>query len=171
MYVCIKGRGGKIYPKGTTDTTWIIPNTTSFRDNGNAILNEMGQAPKAGTLKMSLPKTPASVPRFIYARLRLEGLQQNLYDIEKFHAILSYPASNQRANLGWAQRKILNIQVTRWPENAILGVFMVSKVKKEYPNVFSQKSNSCPLAPVGGGQGRRSMLHPCCKRPFCYQLP
>ena len=31
----------------------------------------------------------------------LEGLQQHLYIIKKFHTILLYPVSNERAHHGW----------------------------------------------------------------------
>ena len=74
----------------------------------------------------------------------LGGLRQYLYSIMMFHALLSYPVSTGRAHHGWAQRKIFNIRVLRWPENAILGVFVVNRVQKKYPHLFSQKGKSPP---------------------------
>ena len=39
----------------------------------------------------------------------LEGSRQHLYNIRRFNGILSYLATDQIAQHGWAQRKIFNI--------------------------------------------------------------
>ena len=58
----------------------------------------------------------------------LEDLQQHLYNIQKFHAILSYPVPNQRAHHAWAPRKMFNIRLPKWTENAMLGVLALNRI-------------------------------------------
>ena len=90
---------------------------------------------------------------------------------KRFHVILLYPVSNQRAQHGWVQRKLFNIRVLRWPKKAILEVFVVNRVQNEYPTVFSQKGQFCPLLPpLAKSWGRRLPLPPCCWRPWCCAL-
>ena len=52
-----------------------------------------------------------------------------------------------------AQQKIITIRVPRLQEKAISGVFAVTKIQNELPNVFSQQGKSSPHYPVGRGQG------------------
>ena len=74
--------------------------------------------------------------------LGLEVLRQHLYNIQ-----------NQQAHNSWAQRRMCNTRVLRWPENAILRVFVVNCVQEEYKNVFSQMGKSFPLPPLVEGRG------------------
>ena len=69
----------------------------------------------------------------IISGVGLRGLQQHLYNM-KFQAILSYHVSNQSIHHDWLQRKMFNITVSRWPENAVLGAFVVNKIQKDCPN-------------------------------------
>ena len=64
-------------------------------------------------------------------------LQQRFQNTMKFRTSLSHPLSNATAHHGWAQRKIFNIGTPRFPEKAVLGIFVVNKLQKENPNVFS----------------------------------
>ena len=76
-------------------------------------------------------------------------------------SILLYTVSNQKAHHGWTERKVFNVRVPRWLEKAVLGVFAVKGMQKEYPNVLSRRTNVAPLTSIGVGRGGTAQLPPC----------